>query len=188
MYKKYSATALIIFSLFVFAFTQTISVGCKHKKSDKNAEAQASESDESGSEDVTFSEQSVASGEDWRVISKHVVEDMEKRYKPQGITISSLEATDVKGEAMRLILYPRENMSTDKQLLDGMMVLYDNFPSQNHYYVEIAVDGSPKSEATWDQLVDLAKSGYSLATETGNASGYMSRLGSVSTETTDSSE
>jgi hypothetical protein len=67
-------------------------------------------------------------------------------------------------------------MSREKELLDGLRMLYETFPGQNTYMVKITREGEPEMEADLAALTKVVEAGYSLDTSAGEAIDFWSML------------
>jgi hypothetical protein len=162
-------TILTILTICTFSLGWLSSAGCNKGKSKTNQPDPAQ-----GSEDVSFAERNGGSPQHngWLPISATVLGQIQDNYEGRKITLQSLERSDSGSPAIRLALGPRDGLPVEKELLDGLYILFENFPRQTHYVVEVARDGNPAVEAGWSDLQNLKDAGYSLDTPPTQVAGF----------------
>ncbi len=102
---------------------------------------------------------------EWLPVSDYVIEQIRGRHEAQGLVLESLErSSSGSRSAVRCRLAPRTGSSQKKTLLDGLYLLYLNFPGQSLYEVEVEGRGGGSMEAVWNDLVALNDEGYSFDT------------------------
>ena len=174
---------LMILTLLAMSFGLA-SMGCKGGKGTDEKAA-----DESDSKDITFFERGGDSGEPggWRAISENVVGQIETTYEEYGMKVESLDRSETGSTAVRAVLSRRDGLSSEKELLDGLRMLYDTFPNQSTYVVKISREGDPEVEANVAALTKVVEAGYSLDTPAGEEMNFWGMLSEPADETEETS-
>jgi hypothetical protein len=150
---------LLISIVIACCIMQTTMVSCSANKSKTPDSGDADTGD-----GATFMERAggQADQDGWHQVSETVVTQVEDNYKQYGIQVDKIERS-ISGEpGTRLTLSHRAGLSREKELMDGLYMLYETFPDQRSYHVEIAgVDGAAV-DADWPSLEAMAQAGYTL--------------------------
>jgi len=111
---------------------------------------------------------------EWRAASESLLEDLRYAFKDKGIEIVNLERRGLGNKEARLTLGLRSNVSVEKQLLDGLYILFLTLPEQSKYEVRLDGEGEKSINATWEELQRLSEAGYSFESPSQTADRFMS--------------
>ncbi len=159
--------AAIIALLCVACLVQTSMTGCTSKGGSGDETA-----DEATAEGTPFFRSSGGDGSapvNWIPVSDYVLEQIDGMYEGQGLEIEELEKSKGASSAIRVQLAPRPGISESKQLLDGLYLLHNTFPEQDHYIVEISGEGHAGLETDWETLTALIEEGYNFESDSTEA-------------------
>jgi hypothetical protein len=158
-----------IFLLCVCSVTQTSMVSC-NKNGSKDKDADAASMDTAGG----FLEKSDNAGtsDGWKDVSANVVKQIESSYKKYNIDVVTLEKSNSDIGEVRMVVGPREGMSIQKELLDGLRMLFETYPKLDKYIVNLSREGDPSVEGTWPELVAMDLAGYTMDTPMSETAKY----------------
>lgn len=136
---------------------QASTIGC----SKKNIEDNEADGGSSDNHTAFFSDNNGLDGEhpiDWMPISENIFEQVVDLHGDDAISINSIDRNETGPSAVRCVLEPYEGNSRTRVLLNGLFLLYSDFPNQSVYVAE--VDGV-SVRTTWEKVSELAESGFS---------------------------
>lgn len=107
----------------------------------------------------------------WRSVSDNLITQINSEYENKGVKIDKLERNDSNGTCVRVSLLARPNLSVQKQLLDGMILLYENYPKQDSYIIKIS-NTDEEIMVRWKDLVELRNKGYHFGVNSQEARQY----------------
>jgi len=160
------AIGLLLFLLCTACLVQTSMSGCAKNPGEADIVADTGESDDSEffnrRDEATEPEEAA-----WEPVSDSVFNQVQMMYEDSSVNIMSMEnATNIEATMKCMIEY-REDVSYEKQFLDGFCVFSNTFPNQDSYTVEIS-DGQTY-ETNWATLERLGDAGYTLDSDDNDA-------------------
>ena len=162
----------ILLILCTACLVQGSATGCSRTGGSQEAIA-AAETD-----DVPFFRR--ASGDEapieWQEVSSSVLEQITDMPKYASLGIDAIERSKEEPYAIRCILTWRDALPVHKQLLDGLLLLYQTFPEQQSYIVSLDGPGNESVQSDWDTMEAFADEGYTFDATGEEAESYWCRF------------
>jgi hypothetical protein len=133
-----------------------------NKKGSKDKAADATATDSNGGF-LEKSDTGATSG-GWKGVSANVVKQIENSYKKYNIDVVTLEKSNSDSGGIRMVVGPRDGLSIQKELLDGLRMLFETYPKLDKYVVKLGSEDGPSVESTWPELVAMDLAGYTMDT------------------------
>jgi hypothetical protein len=166
---------LIIAFLCLVCFLQSSNLGCS--KNDGADDASEATDESSDNEATVFRSSGESHGvQDWVPVSEFVLGQINDQYLDIGIVVETIEESNEAVDAVKCFLVQRDGISEVKQLMDGLLVLYDNFPNLDTYFVQIDGNADLSVSTNWDHLEASINQGYTFETSAEVAEDYMMSL------------
>jgi len=144
------------FILCMIFCLQASTIGCSKNN------AAVEDSDEASSANSAFFKDGETDANEpieWAPVADYVFSQVIELHEDDPISIQAIDKNVSGPSAVKCVLNQVDGNSITRDLLNGFYLLYSDFPNQNAYVVELNGDSV---RTTWDNLANLAESGYTF--------------------------